>query len=365
MTTNNHRSSAAYNVFFFTDVIYTTVTDDPAAVSQWIHDISSLYGHRLIVGLDLEWAPNFIRHQQPNPAATLQLCVGRCCLIYQLIHSPYFPCRLIEFLSYSNHTFVGIEVKSDLEKLQRDYRIGHNAKAVDLRNLAADVYRRKDFKKAGLKSLARVVLGKDLEKPKSVTMSGWDNRWLSQEQVQYACIDAFVSFEIGRILNAYAFRLDRLIVGLDVEWRPNFNHKCDHPIATLQLCVAKSCLIFQIVHAPSIPRRLREFLGDPDYTFVGVGIKNDIKKLLDDYGLEVSNTRDLRSWAAKELDKKELRGVGLKELVKEVMGEEVEKPRSVTLSPWDDRLLTGDQVAYACLDAYFSFEIARRLSAWY
>ncbi|KAK4404712.1 hypothetical protein Sango_0839800 [Sesamum angolense] len=203
MTIHSQLPSQAHAVVFFRDVIYTTVTHDPATVSRWIHDINSLYGHRLIVGLDVEWRPNFSRHQQ-NPAATLQLCIGRCCLIYQLIHSPYFPLQLIQFLSFSNHTFVGVDVKSDLKKLQRDYRIGYNARAVDLRGLAADVCGMKELKKGGLRSLARTVLGKEMEKPKWVTMSSWDNRVLTPEQVQYACVDAFVSFEIGRILNASA-----------------------------------------------------------------------------------------------------------------------------------------------------------------
>ncbi|KAL3637095.1 hypothetical protein CASFOL_019394 [Castilleja foliolosa] len=65
----------------------------------------------------------------------------------------------------------------------------------------------KGLKNAGLKTLARTVLGREVEKPNAVTMSGWDNRWLTPDQVQYACVDAFVSFEIGRILNASAFRL--------------------------------------------------------------------------------------------------------------------------------------------------------------
>ncbi|KAK6124938.1 hypothetical protein DH2020_041320 [Rehmannia glutinosa] len=183
MTIHHHYNSPSniYNVFFFNDVVYTTVTHDPTTVSQWISSINSLYGHHLIVGLDVEFCPNFTRHHQ-NPAATLQLCVGRCCLIYQLIHSPYFPVQLIQFLSYSNHNFVGIGVKSDLEKLQRDYRIGYHAKTIDLRGLAADVYRMKDLKHAGLKTLARTVLGIEIEKPKAVTMSSWDNRWLTSDQ---------------------------------------------------------------------------------------------------------------------------------------------------------------------------------------
>ncbi|KAL0383401.1 UNVERIFIED_CONTAM: hypothetical protein Scaly_0627400 [Sesamum calycinum] len=100
-------------------------------------------------------------------------------------------------------------------------------------------------------------------------------------------------------------------------------------------------------------------------TFVGVGVKHDARRLWNDWGLEVSNMRDLRSWAAKELDDKELRGAGLKDLAREVLGEDMNKPLDVTLSRWDNRLLSRCQVAYACLDAYISFEIGRRLSAWY
>ncbi|KAK4412793.1 hypothetical protein Salat_2926500 [Sesamum alatum] len=162
-------------------------------------------------------------------------------------------------------------------------------------------------------------------------------------------------------------RLHRLIVGLDVEWRPPSSSSscCFDPIATIQLCVATSCLIFQILYTSKLPRRLRKFLADPDYTFVGVGVKHDARRLWNYCGLEVSNTRDLRSWAAKELDKKELHGAGLKDLVREVLGEDMKKPKNVTLSRWDNRVLSRDQVVYACLDAYFSFEIGRRLSAWY
>ena len=51
-----------------------------------------------------------------------------------------------------------------------------------------------------LKTLTREVMGVLINKSKSVTMSKWDARRLSVEQVQYACIDAFVSYEIGRLL---------------------------------------------------------------------------------------------------------------------------------------------------------------------
>lgn len=161
-------------------------------------------------------------------------------------------------------------------------------------------------------------------------------------------------------------RLHRLIVGLDIEWRPNFTSGAGrNPVATVQLCVGNSCIIYQIIHSAHIPRRLRNFLKNDDYRFVGVGIRSDVDKLWEDYGLDVSNTVDIREWAAVELNKKKLLDSGLKDLGKKIAGIEIEKPKSVTTSAWDQRWLSRKQICYACLDAYISFQVGRVLSAWY
>ncbi|PHT85609.1 hypothetical protein T459_07715 [Capsicum annuum] len=52
----------------------------------------------------------------------------------------------------------------------------------------------------GLKRMAKEVLGKVMEKPLNVTLSKWDAEELVYEQIEYAAIDAFVSFEIGKNL---------------------------------------------------------------------------------------------------------------------------------------------------------------------
>ncbi|KAG6424642.1 hypothetical protein SASPL_115060 [Salvia splendens] len=165
-------SHNTYDVTFFGDSVFTTVTSDPTIASQWISEIDR-DGQHLIVGLDVEWRPSFNRHVA-YPAATLQLCVCLRCLIFQLIHSPSVPPPLVDFLANPNHTFVGIGIEADLEKLEEDYEFGFNTNAVDLRGLAA------------------LVLEKEVDKPKNVTMSRWDNQWLTPTQVRYACVSACV-----------------------------------------------------------------------------------------------------------------------------------------------------------------------------
>ncbi|PHU06168.1 hypothetical protein BC332_26990 [Capsicum chinense] len=154
--------------------VLTTVTSDADKVTAWINEIEYVHRrrlNRLIVGLDIEWRPNSGSNQQ-NPVATLQLCVGRRCLIFQLLYCQYIPYALTEFLSNPRYAFAGVG------------EVGGNA---------------------GLKTLCGVVLGREMEKPGHVTMGRWDNEWLDMAQVQYACVDAFVSFEIGKCLNASGY----------------------------------------------------------------------------------------------------------------------------------------------------------------
>lgn len=116
------------------------------------------------------------------------------------MHASFVPQSLVAFLENEDNTFVGVGVEEDVGKLLRDYSLVV-ANFVELRNLAAERFG-EHMRRGGLKALALSVPGKDLEKPRKITMSRWNSFRLTPQQVQYACIDAFVSFEIGRILNA-------------------------------------------------------------------------------------------------------------------------------------------------------------------
>lgn len=158
-----------YDVTFFGKSVHTTVTCDPQIVTQWISDVESFNRdrlHELIVGLDVEWRPSFNRYVT-NPVATLQLCVDLRCLIVQLKYTPTVPQSLVDFLANPSYTFVGVGIDQDLEKLQEDYEFGFNTRTVDLRELAAAHYDRKDLKNAGVKTLANLVLEKEVIKPKT------------------------------------------------------------------------------------------------------------------------------------------------------------------------------------------------------
>ncbi|KAK1441479.1 hypothetical protein QVD17_07400 [Tagetes erecta] len=176
-------------------------------------------------------------------------------------------------------------------------------------------------------------------------------------------VDAWISQTENILIHHHHHRNRQhpLIVGLDVEWRPNQARNIQNPVATLQLCVENRCMVFQIIHSPSIPNSLVNFLRNDSYAFAGVGIENDVEKLVRDYNLMVAKTIDLRTLAANVYGVWELRNVGLKALSSRVLGKEVNKAKSVTMSKWDDHCLSPLQVEYASIDAFLSFEIGRVL----
>lgn len=73
---------------------------------------------------------------------------------------------------------------------------------MDLRHLAAEHMERPAIRQWGLKKLAYKIMRVQIQRPKMVILGNWGKRVLSKKQIEYATIDAFVSFEIGRMIYA-------------------------------------------------------------------------------------------------------------------------------------------------------------------
>ncbi|KAL6845342.1 hypothetical protein ACP4OV_024837 [Aristida adscensionis] len=191
-----------FTVKFDGNDINTTVTSSGEAVKDWIDGVRFVHRHRLhklIVGLDVEWRPTF--SSERSPTALLQLCVGRRCLIFQLLHADHYPAALWDFLGESDFRFAGVGVDDDARRLSAEFEGLEVANTVDLRELAADGMGRPDLRHAGLKAIASAVMDVDIEKPQWVRTGPWDAYSLSNQQIRYDCIDAFVAFEICRKLS--------------------------------------------------------------------------------------------------------------------------------------------------------------------
>ncbi|KAJ0978633.1 hypothetical protein J5N97_014107 [Dioscorea zingiberensis] len=70
--------------------------------------------------------------------------------------------------------------------------------------------------------------------------------------------DGSVTADWIRSVRSFHRRLrTRPIVGLDCEWRPNFEPGGCNYVATLQLCSSRKCLILQLQHMEFIPQPSR------------------------------------------------------------------------------------------------------------
>ena len=73
---------------------------------------------------------------------------------------------------------------------------------VDIRDM---VEKKKGWsRQASMETLAEDLLGfKYVMKPASIGMSDWKAYWLDEDQVQYASVDAFLSFRMGKALQVW------------------------------------------------------------------------------------------------------------------------------------------------------------------
>ena len=153
----------------------------------------------------------------------------------------------------------------------------------------------------------------------------------------------------------------QIIVGLDCEWKPPIMQSMSNRTATLQLCVDTKCLILQMFYVDYIPQSIKSFLSDPNVTFVGVEVGDDVLKLRDEYGLHCTSTSDIQALAMARWPRKFFVKPGLKFLAREVVGLYMQKPMHICQSNWEARVLDAEQIEYACIDAYASYRIGHKL----
>ncbi|EYU31502.1 hypothetical protein MIMGU_mgv1a020737mg [Erythranthe guttata] len=188
---------------FYNEFIHVTVAREAQQVHEWICSIYKFHNDfekNLVIGLDTEWLPN-LNPGEDHPIAILQLSIGNRCLIFQLLHRDFIPASLRAFLADPRHTFCGVGIKDDVEKLYNHHKL-HVLKIADLNDLARQTSRNgnEGYKYMGLKKMAFAVLGRKMEKPLNVTLSKWDAVKLDRDQIEYAAIDAVVSYQLAHAL---------------------------------------------------------------------------------------------------------------------------------------------------------------------
>jgi hypothetical protein len=201
ITTTNTQRLRIFRVLFFDRSIHVTVTSTPSEVRRWLKNAMHRFRidvrrRRLVVGLGVQWTPS------SDSAATLQICIGNLCLVFQLHHAPRVPLYLRRFLSDSDHTFVGVWNYNDQDMLRRSKHRLRVPRLVDIRDVVEE--KKGWSRQLSMETLSEDLLGfKDVTKPAWVRRSDWEAYWLEEEQVQYAAVDAYLSFRMGKALHVW------------------------------------------------------------------------------------------------------------------------------------------------------------------
>ncbi|GER52060.1 polynucleotidyl transferase, partial [Striga asiatica] len=202
----NRSKQEFYTLDCFDHRVRVIVTAAPSIVRRWVHTTLYLHRHilrrgRLSVGLGVQWPPD-----RPYDPSTLQLCVGRRCLVFQIHHADACPAVLRRFLSDARVTFVGAWNHRDADLLRDSPHRLRISRLLDVRDVADD--RRGCGRRLSLERLAEEILGWDgIVKEERVGRSAWDDDWLTEEQVEYACVDVFVVFKMAKVLRAWNWPL--------------------------------------------------------------------------------------------------------------------------------------------------------------
>jgi len=170
----------------------------------------------------------------------------------------------------------------------------------------------------------------------------------SKEEEAKAFIDAWRS-------SGYSY------FGLDLEWKPNRQKGMHSRSALLQVSAGPWVLVFDLKAIQTrqprpLPDILWYFLENAQHTFYGMGLLEDAARLAFEFDCVVYGIDFAQGKAWNGLY--ELSG-GLSGLANRVLGTSVHQSKSLTLSNWDSRPLTGDQIQYLAEDAYMSWALAQ------
>ena len=88
-------------------------------------------------------------------------------------------------------------------------------------------------------------------------------------------------------------KVEMNVIGLDAEYTERATGKIQRA-AVLLLCLEDDVLVYHIIHSPSIPGELLDFLSREDVYFCGAAIEGDKQKLAP-YNLDFKSIADLQT----------------------------------------------------------------------
>lgn len=140
------------------------------------------------IGFDTETKPCFIPKAPRNKMAILQLAGRQRAYIFRL-HQIGVPQRLAKLLSNPKVIKIGAAVHDDIRGLN-EYNNFRASGFVDLQKLAGEY----GIEEKSVRKMAAIILNRRVSK--SQQLSNWESAVLSEAQLKYAAIDAWICLEM-------------------------------------------------------------------------------------------------------------------------------------------------------------------------
>ena len=148
----------------------------------------------------------------------------------------------------------------------------------------------------------------------------------------------------------------QVFLGFDTETRPSFHKGETHKVSLLQLATDEQVYLFRLNKCGfSLP--LRQLLGDPRVTKIGVGIRDDIRNLRKSSIFAPAAFLDLQEYAPRF----GIEDKSFSKLMAIIFGVKISKRQQT--SNWEAAELTEAQIRYAATDAWGCLKMYQRLSA--
>jgi len=168
--------------------------------------------------------------------------------------------------------------------------------------------------------------------------------------------------EIDKVLTDYIFnKKGKLYTGFDLELKPTFFKPLKKRVCVIQIAVKGTVLV--ITTRETLSDKLIQFLKDPTIIKMGVGMCGDINSLLYTYSIKLQGGIELGELAqiVGFRHPSTWGGHGLSALCIQVLGMFLEKQPEMILSRWDHEKLSQEQINYAALDAWASYQVGIKL----
>lgn len=165
---------------------------------------------------------------------------------------------------------------------------------------------------------------------------------------------------LGHTHPAAVTQHDSQVLGLDLEWRAMLEPDVYNRTALLQLYVPGTAVIVRLNKLIDeaggfekfvFPKILADILRNPYLLKVGLNVKQDAKRLYNDFGIECQGCADIGDLPIHRLCQPK----GLAGLAALFMGIKVSKKEAT--SNWEASRLSANQIRYAAADAFLSREL--------